>query len=68
MLVGKGEKDCSVKEFYAYIGLELGMNLLKFNEIKCIGHRASFLAMRHFRTQCLGLALKKFVHVFASVH
>ena len=34
VLVGKGKKECDVKEFYVYIGLELGMSLLKFNDIK----------------------------------
>jgi hypothetical protein len=34
ILVDKGRRACSCKEFFAYIGLELGMSLLKFNDIK----------------------------------
>jgi hypothetical protein len=36
ILVDKGRRACSCKEFFAYIGLELGMSLLKFNDIKKI--------------------------------
>ena len=32
-LLAKGRTECSPKEFYGYIGLELGMSLLKFNSI-----------------------------------
>jgi hypothetical protein len=32
--VAKGKNPCSIKELYAFIGLELGMSLLKFNDIK----------------------------------
>jgi hypothetical protein len=44
VLVGKGKKDCGIKEFYAYIGLELGVSLLKFNEIKRYWAQGCFLS------------------------
>ena len=43
VLIGKGRKPTSNPEFFAYIGLELGMSLLKFNEISKYWSRGSFL-------------------------
>jgi hypothetical protein len=43
VFVGKGKKTCSVKEFFAYIGLELGMSLIKFNDIKKYWAQVCFL-------------------------
>jgi hypothetical protein len=34
ILVKKGRKPVYVKEFFSYVSLELGMSLLKFNDIK----------------------------------
>jgi hypothetical protein len=33
-LISKGHKSCSSKEFFTYIGLEHGMSLVKYNDIK----------------------------------
>jgi hypothetical protein len=65
ILVDKGRRACSCKEFFAYIGLELGMSLLKFNDIKKnIGHGVAFWDMRLSVQQCHILVFKTFVHVF----
>jgi hypothetical protein len=48
VLLDKGRKQCSCKEFLAYIGLELGMSLMKFNDIKKYWARGSFLGHETF--------------------
>jgi len=50
VLLDKGRKQCSCKEFLAYIGLELGMSLMKFNDIKKYWARGSFLGHETFRS------------------
>jgi hypothetical protein len=34
VLAKRGHSSCTVKEFFAYMGLELGMSLIKYNSIK----------------------------------
>jgi hypothetical protein len=34
VLVSKGKKSVAMKEFYAYMGLEMGMSLVKYNVLK----------------------------------
>ncbi len=31
VLAKRGHSSCTVKEFFAYMGLELGMSLIKYN-------------------------------------
>jgi hypothetical protein len=50
VLLEKGRKQCSCKEFLAYIGLELGMSLMKINDIKKYWARGSFLGHETFRS------------------
>jgi hypothetical protein len=45
----KGLKSCSMKEFQAYMGLELGMSLLKYNDIKQHWAEGCFLGHETFR-------------------
>jgi len=48
-LLAKGRTECSPKEFYGYIGLELGMSLLKFNSISSYWAKGCFLGHDTFR-------------------
>jgi hypothetical protein len=50
VLVEKGRKALYAKEFFAYMGLELGMSLLKFNSMKSYWARGNFLGHETFRT------------------
>jgi hypothetical protein len=45
----KGKRPCSAVEFYAYIGLELGMSLLKYNSIKTYWSKECFIGHETFR-------------------
>jgi hypothetical protein len=45
----KGHKRCSSKEFFAYIGLELGMSLVKYNDIKSYWASGCFVGHDTFR-------------------
>jgi hypothetical protein len=49
VLVEKGQKPVYIPEFFACIGLELGMSLLKFNEIKKYWAQGSFLGHDTFK-------------------
>lgn len=46
----KGRKKCTKAEFKAYVGLEMGMSLLRFNDIKKYWATGSFLGSETFRT------------------
>jgi hypothetical protein len=48
-LISKGHKSCSSKEFFAYIGLELGMSLVKYNDIKSYWASGCFVEHDTFR-------------------
>jgi len=45
----KGKRPCSAVEFYAYIGLELGTSLLKYNSIKTYWSKGCFIGHETFR-------------------
>jgi hypothetical protein len=45
----KGKRPCSAVEFYAYIGLELGTSLLKYNSIKTYWSKGCFIGHKTFR-------------------
>jgi len=64
MLTGSGRKSCSDKEFLAYVGLELGMSLLKFNDIKKYWAKGSFLGHETFRET---MSRNRFQKIRASV-
>jgi hypothetical protein len=49
VLERKGRKQATVKEFYAYIGLEMGMSLLRYNDIKKYWAEGSFVGHETFR-------------------
>jgi hypothetical protein len=48
-LISKGHNSCSSKEFFAYIGLELGMSLVKYNDIKSYWASGCFVGHNTFR-------------------
>ncbi len=48
VLERKGRKQLTIKEFYAYVGLELGMLLLWFNDIKKYWAEGSFVGHETF--------------------
>jgi len=48
-LVSRGRKPCVADEFLAYVGLELGMSLLKYNSIHRYWSKGSFLGHETFR-------------------
>jgi hypothetical protein len=50
VLVNKRKKAVTLMEFTAYIGLELGMSLLKFNQLKSYWANASFLGHETFKS------------------
>ncbi len=41
----KGKRPCNASEFYGYIGLELGMCLLKYNTIKSYWSKVCFVGL-----------------------
>jgi hypothetical protein len=45
----KGKRPCTAVEIYAYIGLELGMSLLKYNSIKSYWSKGCFIGHETFR-------------------
>jgi hypothetical protein len=52
VLAKRGHSSCTVKEFFAYMGLELGMSLIKYNSIKSYWARGCFLGHETFRDVC----------------
>jgi hypothetical protein len=44
----KGKRPCTAVEFYAFIGLELGMSLLKYNSIKSYWSKGCFIGHETF--------------------
>jgi hypothetical protein len=64
VLVDKGRRACSYKEFFAYIGLEHGMSLMKFNDIKKYWPGVAFWDMRLSVRQCYVLIFKTYIHAF----
>ena len=49
VLVSKGKKSVSMKEFYAYMGLEMGMSLVKYNALKSYWSNGKFLGHEMFK-------------------
>jgi hypothetical protein len=49
VLVSKGKKSVSMKEFYAYMGLEMGMSLVKYNTLKSYWSNGKFLGHETFK-------------------
>jgi hypothetical protein len=64
VLEKKGLKSCTSLEFFAYIGLELGMSLLKYNSIKSYWGNGSFLGHETYK-QCM--PQNRFQQIRASV-
>jgi len=48
VLESKGKKICSVQEFNGYLGLELGMSIVKYNGIKKYWAEGAFLGHSTF--------------------
>ncbi len=70
-LVGNGLPECTRDGFAAYIGLEMGMSLVRslvrFNGIKSIGQKVFLLGLTRIQIPCLGPCSSKFVPIFASI-
>jgi hypothetical protein len=49
VLVSKGKKSVSTKEFYAYKGLEMGMSSVKYNALKSYWSKGQFLGHETFK-------------------
>lgn len=64
VLVNKGKKAVTLMEFTAYIGLELGMSLLKFNHLKSYWANASFLGHETFKST---MSRNRFMDIRAAV-
>jgi len=60
----KGRRRCTKNEFFAYIGLEMGMSLMKFNDIQSIGLADVFWAMIPFVQLCPETVSNKFAAAF----
>jgi hypothetical protein len=64
LLLRKGRKACTPIEYMAYMGLELGMSLVKFNEMKKYWARGSFLGHETFRDT---MSRKRFLEIRSCV-
>ena len=60
----KGRKKCTKAEFKAYVGLEMGMSLLRFNDIKKYWATGSFLGSDTFRTT---MSRDRFIRIWSCV-